>query len=102
MNTLDVVVVRIYIMESSHLLKKIISYLQNEVKIRGISVFRAISGFGETDEHSSSFLDLSLNLPLTIEFFDSKNKVDLALDFLKDMVKQEHIIFWDAKTNKDS
>ena len=102
MNTLDVVVVRVYITESSHLLKKIISYLKNDAKIRGVSVFRAISGFGETGDHNTSFIDLSLDLPLTIEFFDSKNKVDLALDFLKGIIKQEHIIFWDAKTNHES
>lgn len=99
MKTIDIVVVRIYITESSHLLKKIVHYLKNEAKIRGLSVFRATSGFGETGDHAASLLDLSLDLPLVIEFFDSQNKVEPALDHLNEIIKHEHIIFWTAKAN---
>lgn len=100
MTYIDVLIVRIYITEKSHLLNKIVDYLRNEVKIRGISVFRAISGFGETGNHTSSLVDLSLDLPLTIEFFDDdKNKIDHALDHLNTMVKPEHIVSWYAKAN---
>lgn len=99
MKTLDVLVVRIYITESSHLLNKIINYLKTEANIRGVSVFRAISGFGETGNHTASLLDLSLNLPLAIEFFDQKEKVEMALEHLNETIKPEHIIFWDAKVN---
>jgi PII-like signaling protein len=99
MKTLDVMVVRIYITESSHLLNKIIAYLKTEAKIRGVSVFRAISGFGESGNHASSFIDLSLDLPLTIEFFDEKDKIEIALEYLHTTIKPEHIICWDAKAN---
>ena len=97
--TIDVVIVRIYITESSHLLNTIVNYLKTEAKIRGISVFRAISGFGESGNHTSSLLDLSLDLPLSIEFFDSKDKIQPALEHLSGIIKHEHIIFWDAKAN---
>lgn len=99
MNTIDVIVVRIYITESAHLLNKILVYLKHEAKIRGVSVFRAISGFGETGEHGASLIDLSLDLPLTIEFFDDKEKVTVALNYLDTIVKREHIVFWEAKAN---
>ena len=99
MKTLDVLVVRIYITESSKLLNKIIEYLKTEAKIIGVSVFRAIRGFGETGHHNSSLMDLSLNLPLVIEFFDQKDKVEIALDYLNTTIKPEHIIFWEAKVN---
>lgn len=99
MKTIDIVMVRVYITESSHLLNKIVHYLKNEAKIRGVSVFRAISGFGETGEHTTSLLDFTLDLPLVIEFFDSKINVDPALEYLKGIIKHEHIVFWDAKTN---
>lgn len=99
MKTMDVIVVRIYITESSHLLNKIVNYLKTEAKIRGVSVFRAISGFGETGNHTASLVDLSLDLPLVIEFFDSQNKVDPALEYLNKIIKHEHIIFWSAKVN---
>ncbi|OGV38744.1 MAG: hypothetical protein A3F46_06575 [Legionellales bacterium RIFCSPHIGHO2_12_FULL_42_9] len=99
MKTIEVVVVRIYITESSHLLNKIVSYLKTEAKIRGVSVFRAISGFGETGDHTASLIDLSLDLPLVIEFFDNKDKVKLALEHLNATIKPEHIMFWEAKVN---
>lgn len=70
MKTVDIVMVQVYITESSHLLNKIVSYLKKEAKIRGVSVFRAISGFGETGGHTALLIDLSLDLPLVIEFFD--------------------------------
>jgi uncharacterized protein len=99
MKTIDVVIVRIYIMESSHLLNSIVNYLKNDVKIRGISVFRAISGFGETGNHTASLIEFSLDLPLAIEFFDNKGKIESALDHLSKIIKHEHIVFWEAKSN---
>ena len=99
MKSIDIVFVRVYITESSHLLNKIVHYLKNEAKIRGVSVFRAVSGFGETRDHTASLIDLSLDLPLAIEFFDSKDKIEPALEFLSGIIKHEHIVFWDAKAN---
>ncbi len=99
MKTADVIFVRIYITESSHMLNKIVSYLKNEAKIRGISVFRAISGFGDTGKHTASLVDLSLDLPLAIEFFDSKEKIEPALEHLSGVIKHEHIVCWEAKAN---
>lgn len=81
------------------MLNTIVSYLKNEAKIRGISVFRAISGFGDTSNHTASLIDLSLDLPLSIEFFDSKDKIEPALEHLSSIIKHEHIVFWEAKAN---
>ncbi|MGE3318802.1 MAG: DUF190 domain-containing protein [Candidatus Berkiella sp.] len=100
MKSIPVLVVRVYITESSGLLNKIVNYLKKEAKVRGISVFRAISGFGETGNHMTSLVDLSLDLPLTIEFFDHKEKVEAALEGLSHMVKPEHIITWEANANQ--
>jgi len=47
MKTIDVIIVRVYVMESTHLLNSVVNYLKTEAKIRGISVFRAINGFWE-------------------------------------------------------
>ena len=99
MKMMDVIVVRVYISESSHLLKTIIGYLKNEAKIRGVSVFRAISGFGETSNHTASFVDFSLDLPLVVEFVDSQDKIDPALEYLNGIIKQGHIVFWKASAN---
>lgn len=99
MKTVDVIFVKIYITESSYMLNTIVSYLKKEAKIRGISVFRAISGFGDSGNHTASLVDLSLDLPLSIEFFDSKDKVEPALEYLSGIIKHEHIVFWNAKAN---
>lgn len=99
MKTVDVIFARIYITESSHMLNTIVNYLKNEAKIRGISVFRAISGFGDSGNHTASLIDLSLDLPLAIEFFDSKDKIEPALEYLSGIIKHEHIVFWEAKAN---
>lgn len=99
MKTTTMVFVRVYVTESSHLLNKIMNYLKNEAHIRGMSVFRAVSGFGDTSSHTAMMVDLSLDLPLAIEFFDVKAKIEPALDYLSQIIKDEHIIFWDVKTN---
>ncbi len=97
MKTIEVLMVRIYITEASQLLHKIVEHLKKEAKIRGISVFRAISGYGESGDHTSSLLDLSLDLPLTLEFFDhDKNKIESAINYLGTIIKPEHIVFWKA------
>lgn len=93
----DILIARIYITEASHLLNKIIDYLKND-KISGVSVFRAIEGTGESGNLTSSLLNLSLNLPICIEFFDhNKTKVEKALGYLHQIINPEHIIFWKAK-----
>jgi hypothetical protein len=102
MKLAKVTMVRIYITEHTKLLAPIVNYLQKEAKIRGISVFRAISGYGETGTHTSSLVDLSLDLPLAIEFFDHPDKVKTALEHLNNMVKPEHVVFWDALANAES
>lgn len=99
MNVINVTMVRIYITEASKLLNPIVDYLQKEAKVRGITVFRAISGYGETGSHQAGLVDLSLNLPLTIEFFDHPEKIQFALEKINTMVKPEHVVFWEAKAN---
>lgn len=101
MTFMNVTMVRIYVMESSKLLKPIVRYLQQEAKVKGVSVFRAIGGYGDTGQHALSLVDLSLNLPLAIEFFDHPEKANEAIQHLSGMVKEEHIVFWDAKANAE-
>ncbi len=62
-------------------------------------MFRAIKGIGETGEHSSNLLDMSLDLPLAIEFFDEPQKIETALEYLTTIVKPEHIVCWQAQAN---
>ncbi|PIP59675.1 MAG: hypothetical protein COZ46_00990 [Verrucomicrobia bacterium CG_4_10_14_3_um_filter_43_23] len=99
MKKVKVIMVRIYLTEAEEAVKTVIKYLKDDVKVRGISVFRAIQGYGEMGEHTSSWIDLSLDLPITIEFFDHEDKVKPALDHLSHIVKPEHVVFWEASAN---
>jgi PII-like signaling protein len=100
MKTSNVIIARVYIRESAKLLNEIVNYLKTDAKIRGVSVFRAVGGYGDTGEHTAFFIDLSLNLPIVIEFFDCKEKIEPALEHLSQKLKPEHIVFWEAKANE--
>jgi PII-like signaling protein len=60
-------------------------------------VFRGISGFGKSGKmHSSSLLDMSLDLPLVIEFFDTQQKVNDILEHISKDIQPGHIVSWPA------
>jgi hypothetical protein len=46
--------------------------------------------------HSSSLLDLSLDLPLAIEFFDTPEKVNDILEHIRKYIQPGHIVSWPA------
>lgn len=100
MKTRDVTIVRIYITEGEGLLKRLLARLHDEERVRGVTVFRGIAGFGRSGVmHSSQLLDLSLDLPIVIEFFDEPGKTESILSHLKDLVAPGHVVFWPARVN---
>lgn len=97
----DVTIVRIYLTETEKLLKKLLAKLHDEEKVRGVTVFRGVSGFGRSGVvHSSTLLDLSLDLPVVIEFFDEPVKVKRILVHLKDILQPGHVVSWNAHVNE--
>jgi len=97
----DIKMVRIYLTESGELQKQLLAKLHDEEKVRGVTVFRGISGFGRSGKvHSSTLLDLSLDLPLVIEFFDEPKKVDRILTHLKTLLPPGHVVSWTAHVNE--
>ena len=99
-NMTEVSVVRIYLTEGEHLLKTLLKRLHDEEQVRGVTVFRGISGFGKSGKmHASTLLDLSLDLPLVIEFFDLPERVERILDDLRDLIEPGHAITWSARMN---
>ena len=98
----DVTMVRIYLTEAEKLLKKLLAKLHDEEKVRGVTVFRGVSGFGRSGVvHSSTLLDLSLDLPVVIEFFDEPAKVKRILVHLKTILPPGHVVSWLARVNED-
>ncbi len=100
MNNGDVTVVRIYLTEGEGRLQELLAKLHDDEKVRGLTVFRGISGFGRSGKlHSSHLLDLTTDLPLVIEFFDEPAKVELIVAHLSAMFEPGHIVSWPARIN---
>lgn len=99
---MEMMMVRVYIMEAEKQLQPILRYLHNTTKVRGVTVFRAIEGFGQSGQiHLSSLIDLSLNLPITIEFFDTKERIVDVINHLNTLVEPGHMASWPIYVNVD-
>jgi PII-like signaling protein len=97
----EVTVVRIYLTEAEKAMSSLLARLHDVEKVRGVTVFRGIAGFGRSGVmHSSTLLDLSLDLPVVIEFFDEPAKVQRILTHLKDMIPPGHAVTWSANVNE--
>ncbi len=100
MRTTEVTMVHVYLTEGDHQLKSLLACLHDEEQVSGVTTYRGISGFGKSGKiHSSTLLDMSLDLPLVIEFFDEPAKVETILQHLNKKVESGHIVSWPAKLN---
>jgi PII-like signaling protein len=100
MKTIDVTMVRIYLTEAGAHLTTLLKRLHDWEKVRGVTVFRGISGFGRSGKmHSSTLLDLSMDLPVIVEFFDEPAKVETIMAHLNTIIEPGHIVSWPARLN---
>jgi PII-like signaling protein len=98
MKTETVTVVRIYVREGEHLLERVVTYLHDEARIAGLTVLRGIEGFAEDGTMRQAWLvDLSLDLPLVIEFYDVPERVEQVLHSLVRRFPLAHVIRWQAE-----
>jgi PII-like signaling protein len=96
----EVTVVRVYLTEGDHQLRKLLDFLQQEEHVRGVTAFRGIAGFGPSGKlHEASLLDISLDLPLVVEFFDQPERAEKIKQDLRQWVGPGHIISWSAQVN---
>ncbi len=96
----EVTLVRIYCSEAGHQHQKIIDMLHRDHRVVGVTAFRGIAGFGKSGHiHEAGLLDISLDLPVIIEFFDRPDKVAEVLPLLNEMVGPGHIVSWSARAN---
>ena len=101
MTMIEVTMVRIYLSEKNSQLENLLKRLHDWEKVRGVSVFRGITGYGENGEiHSASLTDLSLDLPVVVEFFDEPSKVENILEHLDNTIKPRHMVKWNAWVNE--
>lgn len=95
----DITMVRLYLSEGRDHYERVVNWLYEDNRVKGVSVFRAIEGFGEDRKmKTSALLDLSLELPVVIEFFDTPEVIQAVLEQLQTMVKADHIVTWSAQS----
>jgi hypothetical protein len=97
MNVKTITMVRVYALEGHDHLNLALNILHDEENITGVTVLRGIAGFGADGQvHTSSLLDLSLELPLVLEFYDEPAKVANAIAKLQTRLGLKHIVSWQA------
>lgn len=97
MTEATVTMVRIYLTEGDHILDRLLRRLHHEEQVRGVTAFRGIAGYGASGRlHTTSLVELSLDLPLVVEFFDAPERVTAILDDLSDLLEQRPVVTWPA------
>ncbi|TAL45539.1 MAG: DUF190 domain-containing protein [Methylovulum sp.] len=97
MATQSVTLARIYLREGEHLLTKIITFLHEEEQVSGVTVLQGMMGFGPDGEiRTSRLLDLSMDLPLVIEFYDLPERVEKVIHHLQTHMGLSHVVSWPA------
>lgn len=100
MNSEEVVLVRVYCSEKDRQHRRVIDALHKEHRVAGVTAFRGIAGFGRSGElHEAGLLDVSLDLPVIVEFFDRPERVEAVLPTIEAMVGRGHIVAWPATAN---
>lgn len=103
MNTTPVTVVRIYCSEKQGKYRNLLSLLHDREQVAGVTAFRGIAGFGGSGRvHEAGLLDVSLDLPIVIEFFDRPERIETILRDLQDKVAPGHILTWTAAANLEN
>lgn len=105
MNTKKITIARVYTLEGHDHLDRVLDILHDQEKVMGATVVRAIAGYGTSKAgavHTSSLLNLSLELPLIVEFYDEPEKVVRVIEILKCKLDLKHIVSWNAEAHIDA
>ncbi len=95
MATQPVTVTRIYLREGEHLLGEITGFLHDEEKVSGVTVLQGIAGFGPDGKiHTAHLLDLSLDMPLIVEFYGEPARMEAVIQHLMQKMNLQHIVTW--------
>ena len=97
MKHMSITVVRIYLSEEETDLHALLTQLHDIEKVQGVTVFRGISGYGESGKiHSASLIDTAFNLPIVVEFYDDTERARQIMKALQKDIKPKHMIYWQA------
>jgi PII-like signaling protein len=96
----EMTMVRIYVLEGERkhhrsMADEIFDRLRKEHKIKGVTQFRGIAGFGSHGVvHHIDLAHLNAHLPIVIEFFDTTEIVADALVWIRELVDSDKIVTW--------
>jgi PII-like signaling protein len=94
--------VRVYLTESDRELKPLLKCLHDELRVCGATVMRGVAGFGASGVvHSARLVDLSVDLPLVLEFFDRPDRARIAIERIKDFVEPGHVVSWSVNVESN-
>jgi PII-like signaling protein len=98
---IDITVARIYLTEREAHLDRLVEHLRLEEKVTGLTVFRAVAGFGPSGHvHSAHLVDLAADLPLVVEFFDTPERIEAILAQLRTWLPPGPIVTWPARLDQ--
>lgn len=93
----NVRVVRVFLSERGGEAERLLRRLHDDWKVHGVTVYRGIAGFGDSGRvHTTRVLDVSHDLPITVEFYDTPDRIDAVLAELEG-VKPGHLLTWMAE-----
>jgi PII-like signaling protein len=92
----EAVLLRIYLTEAAKWehkpLYEAIVMRAREMGISGATVLRGPMGYGRSSHmHTAKILDLSMNLPVVVEIFESEAMIDAFLPVLDEMLASGHV-----------
>lgn len=91
----EALMVRVYLSESDREMKPLLKCLHDELKVCGVTVVRGIAGYGVSGVvHNASLVDLSVDLPLVLEFFDRPERARQAIARIAEFVDPGHVVSW--------
>ncbi len=96
----EMTMVRIYVLEGERkhhrsLADQIFDRLHKEHKVKGVTQFRGISGFGSHGiVHHIDLARLNAHLPVVIEFFDKTEIIDETLIWIRELIDADKIVTW--------
>lgn len=60
----------------------------------GMAIYQGVAGYGDSEKmHTARILDVSYDLPVTVEFYDSPERIDQVLTELEG-VEPGHVVSW--------
>ena len=96
----EMTMVRIYVLEGERkhhksMADEIFDHLYKEHKIKGVTQFRGIAGFGDHGVvHYMDLAHINAHLPIVIEFFDTPEIVEQALVWIRELIDADKIVSW--------